>query len=61
MERSKIQESVFAPDSAALHLGYVIASLHGFSVDTALQLFEQRLRLFQVRRVKPFGEPAVDR
>ena len=29
----EIQESVFSPDSAALHLGYVAASLHSFSVD----------------------------
>ena len=25
------------------------------------QLVKQRLRLFQIERVKPFGEPAVDR
>ena len=37
MERSEIQEVGFFPDSALLHLGYVVASLHSFSVDTALQ------------------------
>ena len=48
MERSEIQGSarqrketepaplcpcLSAPDSALLHLGYIVASLHGFSVD----------------------------
>ena len=27
MERSEIQEAVFTPDSAALHLGYVLKLL----------------------------------
>ena len=35
MERSEIQEAGFSPVSALLHLGYVVASLHSFSVDTA--------------------------
>src|ERR687888_871772 len=37
MERSEIRASGFSPDSALLHLGHVVASLHGFSVDTALR------------------------
>src|SRR5207249_2383881 len=36
MERSEIQEAGVSPDSALLHLGYVVASLHSFSVDTAV-------------------------
>ena len=28
MERSEIQESVFSPDSAALHLGYEAGSFY---------------------------------
>jgi hypothetical protein len=31
MEQSEIQESAFSPDSAALHLGYVVASLRSFN------------------------------
>ena len=38
MERSEIQESGFSPDSALLHLGYLVVSLHSFSVDTVLRL-----------------------
>jgi hypothetical protein len=37
MEQSEIQESAFFPDSAALYLGYVVASLRSFSVDTLNQ------------------------
>jgi hypothetical protein len=29
--------------------------------EPSCQLIKQRLRLFQIARVKPFGEPAVDR
>ena len=36
MERSAIQEAGVSPDSALLHLGYVVASSHGFSVDAVL-------------------------
>ena len=36
MERSAIQEAGVSPDSALLHLGYVVASMHSFSVDTAV-------------------------
>ncbi len=36
MERSEIQEAGVFPDSALLHLGYVLASMHSFSVDTAV-------------------------
>ena len=29
-------------------------------LSTTLQFFQQRLGFFQVHRVKPFGEPAID-
>ena len=57
MKRSEIREAEFFPDSARcavgttqqgaslLHLGYVVASSHSFSVDTALQSF--RLHVYE--------------
>src|SRR2546426_7277077 len=36
IERSGIQEAGVFPDSALLHLGYVVVSLHSFSVGTVL-------------------------
>jgi hypothetical protein len=48
MERSEIQEAGFSPDSALLHLGYVVASLHSFSVDTAMRCAEHPLSPFSL-------------
>jgi hypothetical protein len=38
----------------------LLRRLRHLSGSPSRQFFEQRLRLFQVCRVKPFGEPVVD-
>jgi hypothetical protein len=48
-------------DEPALRMYLLIAGAGSANVFVSTQPLEQGLRLLQVRRVEPFGEPAIDR
>jgi hypothetical protein len=58
-----LERSLATRGSAAgfVHRPTFVVVLRAEKSALSAQLIEQRLRLFQIARVKPFGEPAIDR
>ena len=61
---AKSQETAAAPTSAPLFVGAShgpLAGLRACALPSSCEFFQQRLGFLEVSRVKPLGEPAIDR